>query len=68
MLHPVFFTSGASKNIEVRFDPATGDRVVERTLVIKEYMDVPPALGIAVPGQPAKQVSFVCRIGDGGLY
>ncbi len=58
----MFFTSGASKNIEVRFDPATGDRVVERTLVIRDYMDVPPALGIAVPGQPEKQVSSVGRI------
>ncbi len=64
MLHPVFFTSGASKNIEVRYDPNTGDCVVERTLVIKDYMEVPPALGIAVPGQPEKQVSFVHRHHD----
>ena len=68
MLHPVFFTSGASKNIQVRYDAATGEQVVERTLVIKEYMDVPPALGIAVPGQPEKQVSVVQRISEAAWH
>ena len=68
MLHPVFFTSGASKNIQVRYDPATGEQVVERTLVIKEYMDVLPALGIAVPGQPEKQVSDVQGISEAALH
>ncbi len=53
----MFFTSGASRNIDLRYDPVTGDLVVERSLVIKEYMHVPPAMGIAVPGQPVKQVS-----------
>lgn len=58
LLHPVFFTSGAARNIDVRFDPVTGECKVVRTKVIEEYMSVPPAMGIAVPGQPVKQVSF----------
>ncbi|KAL2131418.1 hypothetical protein VTI74DRAFT_5129 [Chaetomium olivicolor] len=58
LLHPVFFTSGAARNIDVRFDPITGDCEVTRTKVIKEYMHVAPAMGIAVMGQPVKQPYF----------
>jgi hypothetical protein len=56
LLHPVFFTSNAARNIEVRFDPVTGECEVIRGKIIREYMSVPPAMGIAVPGQPVKQV------------
>ena len=57
LLHPVFFTSNAARNIEVRDDPVTGECEVIRGKMIREYMSVPPAMGIAVPGQPVKQVS-----------
>lgn len=56
LLHPVFFTSGASRNVELRFNRTTGDLEVERTKIIKNYMSVPPAVDIALPGQPVKQV------------
>ena len=59
LLHPVFFTSGAARNIEVNFDPVSGDCEVVRSKVVKEYMSVPPAMGIAVPSQSVKSVSFV---------
>lgn len=58
LLHPVFFTSNASRQIDVRYDPATGECEVVRGKLIKEYMSVPPAMGIAIPGQPEKQVSL----------
>lgn len=56
LLHPVFFTSNATRNIELGFNPSTGECEVVRSKVIKEYMSVPPAMGIAVLGQPEKQV------------
>ncbi|KAK4240092.1 ribosomal protein L11 methyltransferase [Achaetomium macrosporum] len=58
LLHPVFFTSGAAISIEKRFSPVTGEEEITRSKVIKEYMFVPPAKGIAVDGQPAKQLYF----------
>ncbi|KAL2257195.1 hypothetical protein VTK26DRAFT_523 [Humicola hyalothermophila] len=58
LLHPVFFTSNATGNIEIGYNPATGEREIVRGKLIKEYMFVPPAVGIAVPGQPAKQLYF----------
>ena len=42
MLHPVFRTSGHSKSLEFSFDPATGDRVVTRGKLIKDYLHVGP--------------------------
>ena len=59
VLHPVFFTSNATRSIEVGYDPATGECKVVRAKVIKEYLFVPPAMGIAVVGQPAKQVRLM---------
>lgn len=61
MLHPVFFTSNASRSIEVGYNPATGECEVVRAKVIKEYLFVPPAMGIAVVGQPEKQVRLLSR-------
>ncbi|KAL2184849.1 hypothetical protein L209DRAFT_780772 [Thermothelomyces heterothallicus CBS 203.75] len=58
LLHPVFFTSNATRNIEVRFDPVTGESEIARGKIIREYMSVPPSLGSAVPGQPEKQIYF----------
>jgi len=58
LLHPVFFTSGASRNIDVRYRPETGEMETDRTMVVRNYLSVPPAKGIAVPGQPQKQVGL----------
>jgi hypothetical protein len=53
----VFSTSGAAISIQKRFSPVTGEEEITRSKIITEYMSVPPAKGIAVDGQPAKQVS-----------
>ncbi|KAL1842420.1 hypothetical protein VTJ49DRAFT_5268 [Mycothermus thermophilus] len=58
LLHPVFVTSNASRHIEVRNNPETGNLEVIRSKIITEYLSVPPYRGIAVPGQPEKQVYF----------
>ncbi|KAK5653837.1 hypothetical protein OQA88_7997 [Cercophora sp. LCS_1] len=55
VLHPVFFTSNATRKIELGFNPETGDLEVSRSKVITTYLDVPPARGIACPGQPTLQ-------------
>ncbi|EAQ84431.1 hypothetical protein CHGG_08445 [Chaetomium globosum CBS 148.51] len=59
LLHPVFFTSKNTRSIEMNYDPATGEYEVSRGRMIREYMSVPPSLGIAIPGQPVKQVGMV---------
>ncbi|KAK4120101.1 S-adenosyl-L-methionine-dependent methyltransferase [Parathielavia appendiculata] len=43
------------------YNPTTGDEEIVRGKVIKEYMSVPPAMGIAVPGQPEKQQLYFHR-------
>ena len=57
MLHPAFFTSKAARNVEVRNNPETGEFEVLRSIVVREYMNVAPYKGVAVVGQPEKQVS-----------
>ena len=57
LLHPAYWTNGASRNIEVKFNPETGDKEVILSRVVKEYLHVPPAKGIAVVGQPEPQAS-----------
>jgi len=49
-------TNNASRNIEIAFDPETGDTKVIRTKVIKDYLSIPPFMGWALPNQPRKQV------------
>ncbi|KAK3386036.1 S-adenosyl-L-methionine-dependent methyltransferase [Podospora didyma] len=58
VLHPVFFTSGASKNLDIRPNPETGEMEVVRTKVIKNYLFIPPVKGEAFRGQPRKQIYF----------
>ncbi|KAL0468109.1 S-adenosyl-L-methionine-dependent methyltransferase [Neurospora intermedia] len=58
LLHPVFMTSGASRNVDLRYDGETGDLEVVRTKVIKNYLHVPPYKGIAIPGQSKRQLYF----------
>jgi hypothetical protein len=57
VLHPVFFTSNAAKNITIDFDSETGETRLVRSKIITEYLFVKPAKGIAIAGQPEKQVS-----------
>jgi hypothetical protein len=56
VLHPAFVTSNASRHLEVRNNPETGELEIIRGKIIREYMSVPPYKGVAVPGQPQKQV------------
>ncbi|KAK4154060.1 ribosomal protein L11 methyltransferase [Chaetomidium leptoderma] len=58
LLHPVFFTSNATRNFNVGYSPVNGEYEVVRSKVITEYMSVLPAVGIALPGQPVKQIYF----------
>ncbi|KOS22949.1 Ubiquinone biosynthesis O-methyltransferase [Escovopsis weberi] len=55
-LHPAFFTSTHSNTVNVSFDPRTGEQDIIRSKTIAEYLHVKPARGVAVIGQPAKQV------------
>ncbi|KAI0389724.1 S-adenosyl-L-methionine-dependent methyltransferase [Xylariaceae sp. FL0594] len=56
LLHPIFFTSGATRNIQL-IDSSNGVHIV-RGKLIDRYLDVPPYRGVALPGQPAQQVYF----------
>ncbi|POR33264.1 Uncharacterized protein TPAR_06542 [Tolypocladium paradoxum] len=58
MLHPVFFTSGATRVVEVVTDPTTGEYYDVRGKVIRSYMKVAPWRGVFVNGQPAHQLYF----------
>ncbi|KAK1832017.1 ribosomal protein L11 methyltransferase [Podospora conica] len=58
VLHPVFFTSNASRNIEIKDNPVTGEFEVIRSKVITEYLHVAPYKGIATADQPEKQIYF----------
>jgi len=56
VLHPVFFTNNATRQIECDYDKEGNIRVV-LSKVIKDYLFVPPYKGWALPNQPRKQVS-----------
>jgi hypothetical protein len=43
LLHPLFFTSGADRQIVVREDAVTGKRHIDQSLILKRYLKVPPA-------------------------
>ncbi|KAK4182451.1 S-adenosyl-L-methionine-dependent methyltransferase [Podospora australis] len=58
LLHPVFVTSNAAKSVSISFNPETGEQQVIRGRLVTEYLDVPPFKGIAVPGQPVKQMYY----------
>ncbi|KAG8414614.1 hypothetical protein J3459_014205 [Metarhizium acridum] len=57
LLHPVFFTSGATRFVEVVTNEATGEYYNARGKVIREYREKAPWRGVAANGQPAFQVS-----------
>lgn len=50
----MFLTSGAARDIKLTW--VDGELVVERARIVKDYMSIPPYRGLAIPGQPAKQV------------
>lgn len=58
LLHPLFFTSDASRSVSQHYNPRTGELETVRAVVVREYLNVPPARGIAIPGQPVKQLYF----------
>ncbi|OGM48948.1 hypothetical protein ABOM_003194 [Aspergillus bombycis] len=43
VLHPLFFTSGAKRQITVHEDPVTGQRVIDRSILLSQYQNVAPA-------------------------
>ncbi|KAK5062707.1 hypothetical protein LTR84_004781 [Exophiala bonariae] len=58
ILHPLFFTSGASRHIEASED-SEGNRVIDRSIVVRQYLDVPPRkIAPITSDQPARQIAF----------
>ncbi|XHG09868.1 hypothetical protein AWENTII_012905 [Aspergillus wentii] len=51
LLHPLFFTSGAARQIVVHESPETGQRIVDRSIVMRKYLNVPPARQLVLEGQ-----------------
>ncbi|KAB8257397.1 S-adenosyl-L-methionine-dependent methyltransferase [Aspergillus pseudonomiae] len=43
VLHPLFFTSGARRQITVHEDPVTGQRILDRSILLSQYQNVAPA-------------------------
>ncbi|KAI0136890.1 S-adenosyl-L-methionine-dependent methyltransferase [Xylariales sp. AK1849] len=58
VLHPVFFTSGATRSIELIDATGIDKTEIIRAKVIRNYLDVPPTRGVAQYGQPAQQIYF----------
>ncbi|KXJ96469.1 S-adenosyl-L-methionine-dependent methyltransferase [Microdochium bolleyi] len=60
LLHPVFFTSGANRHIQIiendEHHEATANIV--RSKVVTRYLDVAPWRGVAMYGQPEQQYYF----------
>ncbi|KAK8087139.1 hypothetical protein PG994_002113 [Apiospora phragmitis] len=55
MLHPVFFTSGFTRSIELKDRNSLDKPEITRAKVIREYLDVPPSHAVAQWGQPTLQ-------------
>ncbi|KAK8094666.1 hypothetical protein PG997_001351 [Apiospora hydei] len=62
MLHPVFFTSGFTRSIELKDGTGLDKPEITRAKVIREYLDVPPIHGVAEWGQPTLQGSTGAQI------
>ncbi|KAI0425812.1 S-adenosyl-L-methionine-dependent methyltransferase [Xylaria sp. FL1042] len=58
LLHPVFFTCQARRNIEIVDGGPDGYPEIIRTKTIEKYLEVPPYHGVAIYGQPAQQVYY----------
>lgn len=62
ILHPAFFTSGAARHIELAENQNTGRFESKHSINVTRYLNIPPAKGEALHGQPAPQVSPFCRL------
>ncbi|KAK4931508.1 hypothetical protein LTR66_016045, partial [Elasticomyces elasticus] len=51
MLHPLFFTSGAARQISIREDPNTGQRIVDRSIVMSKYSSAASARQLVLEGE-----------------
>ncbi|KAI0407833.1 S-adenosyl-L-methionine-dependent methyltransferase [Xylaria palmicola] len=58
LLHPVFFTCGAKRSIQIIDGGPDGYPEIIRAKTIEEYLDVPPYHGVALYGQPAQQYYY----------
>ncbi|KAI1419332.1 S-adenosyl-L-methionine-dependent methyltransferase [Xylaria sp. FL1777] len=58
VLHPVFITSGARRSIQIVDSGPDGYIEIIREKTIEKYLDVPPYYGVALHGQPARQVYY----------
>ncbi|KAK8039346.1 hypothetical protein PG993_007757 [Apiospora rasikravindrae] len=58
MLHPVFFTSGFARSIELKDRNGLDKPEITRAKVIREYLNVPPSHAVAQWGQPTLQITF----------
>ncbi|KAJ5202896.1 hypothetical protein N7449_004975 [Penicillium cf. viridicatum] len=58
LLHPLFFTSGAARQIVVHEEPETGQRIVDRSIVIRKYLNVPPARQFVFDGETESPYLF----------
>ncbi|KAI8630740.1 S-adenosyl-L-methionine-dependent methyltransferase [Xylariaceae sp. FL1651] len=58
LLHPVFCTSGAQRNIQLTDSGPDGYPVITRSKIISTYLNVPPTRGVAKYGQPVQQIYY----------
>lgn len=56
LLHPAFFTSTHSRNLDIKINPRTGDQEILLSKVVHEYLHVEPCKGVFVVGQETPQV------------
>jgi hypothetical protein len=56
LMHPVFQTSRARRFLEVMDDFGAPGRQIDRGIIIRQYLNVAPWKGWALPDQPALQV------------
>lgn len=64
ILHPVFFTCGATRSIQIVDGGPDGYPEIIRAKTIEKYLDVPPYYGVALYGQPAQQVRKPRQLGS----
>ncbi|KAM0463068.1 hypothetical protein ACHAPV_003194 [Trichoderma viride] len=58
LLHPAFFTSTHSRNLDIKINPRTGDQEIILSKVVHEYLHVEPCKGVFIVGQETPQFYF----------
>ena len=58
VLHPAFFSAGASRSIDFRLDQATGRFERMYSVKVEKYLDTGPSMGRGLQYQPESQVPF----------